>query len=668
MIAYHASNKKFNKFSLEYANTGSHKENFKALWFSTDREYIKQFGEIIYKVSIDTKNFLRENQYNKIDKLVHEFDSTCDDGIGILETKRGQEFADFLLSKGIDGYIFPQNDGKTIICFNPDVVTILSSIDETLTVYNGGATKEEADGLKYYALNKKYVKSIHPHAKISQYEIEPQNIFDYSNPKHVEMLLNKLPEKIVIKNNYRRHERTYSKEHFKRVLEGDKYTFGNWNLLEDKTIQKIIKDLGFDSMYLLEYSFSGKEWKNIAMFESKEKLIPCIIQCREVSGYGLGRTLEYQGIIKDKVKYKSQKDMELNWKPKRKSNLDIWNFLVYHKPNSTKIIDKDNNLDGWDIKYLPTESMNEKLEELSDDIYATQSAYDILNLFKNKPKAYRVVYDKNIRYYFIGDALKYIHSNLISAAYNQGFYYDEFDMGSKDEIVTYLGDNLETQDILMLSFFPKDFGDVKAIDDERSSDWYTNKYTYDFGTIYVHEINEFEDFDFYHIAKPLSYEKLEIPENLDENLEKLENDYGEDIYATEYEYEVVNYCKETKSCLKILYANGWYFIGSAYSLIHNDLKNTAAKNGFFGEVEFKYGNAVVNTEDHDLFTFDVNTDEENARLEDEDKFVYEYPFGLFYTKRHIEDTPLYKYLGKPLNIRTLKSIYESLNSEIERYL
>jgi len=319
------------------------------------------------------------------------------------------------------------------------------------------------------------------------------------------------------------------------------------------------------------------------------------------------------------------------------------------------------------LKEIP-KGLNEKLEELSDDIYATQSAYDILNLFKNKPKAYRVVYDKNIRYYFIGDALKYIHSNLISAAYHQGFYYDEFDMGSKDEIVTYLGDNLETQDILMLSFFPKDFGDIKAIDDERSSDWYTNKYTYDFGTIYVHEINEFEDFDFYHIAKPLSYEKLEIPENLDENLEKLENDYGEDIYATEYEYEVVNYCKETKSCLKILYANGWYFIGSAYSLIHNDLKNTAAKNGFFGEVEFKYGNAVVNTEDHDLFTFDVNTDEENARLEDEDKFVYEYPFGLFYTKRHIEDTPLYKYLGKPLNIRTLKSIYESLNSEIERYL
>ena len=180
--------------------------------------------------------------------------------------------------------------------------------------------------------------------------------------------------------------------------------------------------------------------------------------------------------------------------------------------------------DSYEESKRFSEALNEKLEELSDGIYATQSAYDILNLFKNKPKAYRVVYDKNLRYYFIGDALKYIHSDLISAAYHQGFYYDEFDMGSRDEIVTYLGDNLETQDILMLSFFPKDFGDKKAIDDERSSDWYTNKYTYDFGTIYVHEMNEFEDFDFYHIAKPLSYEKLEIPESLELNVYKRLNE------------------------------------------------------------------------------------------------------------------------------------------------
>ena len=40
----------------------------------------------------------------------------------------------------------------------------------------------------------------------------------------------------------------------------------------------------------------------------------------------------------------------------------------------------------------------ENFEELKDGIYATQSAYDILNFFKNKPKPYRVVYDENNRY------------------------------------------------------------------------------------------------------------------------------------------------------------------------------------------------------------------------------------------------------------------------------
>ena len=556
MIAYHASNKKFDKFSLEQANTQNHKENFKALWFSTDREYIKQFGKIIYKVNIDTKNFLRESQYNKIDKLVHEFDSTCDDGIGVLETKRGQEFADFLVSKGYDGYIFPQNGGKTIICFNPNVVTILSSIDETLTVYNGGATKEDSDGLKYYALDKKYVKSIHPHAKINQYKIKPQNIFDYSNPKHVEMLLDKLPEKIVIKDNYRRHERTYSKEHFKRILEGDKYTFGNWNLLEDKTIQKIIKDLGFDSMYLLEYSFSGKEWKNIAMFENKNNKTS--MKLKAYHGGNLDNEIHdghlfFTDDIETAKLYgrESRSDYKLY-----QCDLEFENPLILNSEEYDEFMQSISDWNepiqqGYDsiiceedpeyndpfyyvalnpvkqVKNLKEikKDLKENLEELSDGIYATQSAYDILNLFKNKPKAYRVVYDKNNRYYFIGDALKYIHSDLISAAYHQGFYYDEFDRGSRDEIVTYLGNNLETQDILMLSFFPKDFGDIKAIDIDRSSDWYNHKYVYDFGTIYTQVACPLEEFDFYQLlGEPLEQEELEIPEclfiSLNKELEK----------------------------------------------------------------------------------------------------------------------------------------------------
>lgn len=594
MIAYHASNKKFDKFSLEQANTRNHKENFKALWFSTDIEYIKQFGKIIYKVNIDTKNFLRESQYNKIDKLVHEFDSTCDDGIGVLETKRCQEFADFLVSKGYDGYIFPQNDGKTIICFNPNAIKMIDTLNETSKNPFLNSTVQE---IVYHGTNGKFK------------QFNPNKMGTHTD------------------------DGVYGKGFYFTDDANQTYKYGRNQL---KCFINIENPLVLGR---------GGKYDSFTDYANKRKGVPEIKNMEDYNKYGHLMATQEEGMF-------FLKEDGYDGIIVHPYNGAETEYVVF-KPEQIKIID----------------NIKENLEELSDGIYATQSAYDILNLFKNKPKAYRVVYDKNNRYYFIGDALKYIHGDLISAAYDMGFYYDELKNNSRSEVMIYLGNCLEYQEVLMLSFFPKDFGDIKAIDSERSSDWYNHKYVYDFGTIYTQEHCPLEEFDLYQLlGKPLEQEELEIPESLNENLEKLENDYGEDIYATEYEYEVVNYCKENKSCLKILYANGWYFIGSAYSLIHNDLKNTAAKNGFFGEVEFKYGNAVVNTEDHDLFTFDVNTDEENARLEDEDKFVYEYPFGLFYTKRHIEETPLYKYLGKPLNIRTLKSIYESLNKELERYL
>lgn len=130
MIAYHASNKKFDKFSLKYTNSGKHKEQFNALWFSTDKDYIKQFGSIIYKVEIKG-NFIRESQVKLGDKLSNEFcklnnlEDYEDYGMALLETKYGQAFSEFLVEKGYDGYIFPQNNGKTIICFNPECCKII---------------------------------------------------------------------------------------------------------------------------------------------------------------------------------------------------------------------------------------------------------------------------------------------------------------------------------------------------------------------------------------------------------------------------------------------------------------------------------------------------------------------------------------------------------------
>lgn len=145
----------------------------------------------------------------------------------------------------------------------------------------------------------------------------------------------------------------------------------------------------------------------------------------------------------------------------------------------------------------------ERLEEIDDSIYATKSAYDILNLLKNKPKAYRVAYDNNVGHYFIGPAYNYVHQDLIEAAYYSAFYPD---MLSSGEVYDYIINNMEDGNLLLFSFAPSadDYLDV-----EKSSDGYTRKYNYPFGVIYSHEMTPLEDFDFYKvIGKPESTDSL----------------------------------------------------------------------------------------------------------------------------------------------------------------
>lgn len=189
--------------------------------------------------------------------------------------------------------------------------------------------------------------------------------------------------------------------------------------------------------------------------------------------------------------------------------------IIYLVPNANQIksINAKEFSNSENI-YEAGYNLNEKFEELDDEIWATKSAYDILNQFKNKKNPLRVVYDRNKNYYFIGNALRYIHGDLISAAYKMGFYYEDLDEPSRNEIMIYLGNNLETNDVLMLSFFPNGFGDINKLDNERSSDWYTHKYVYDFGLIYVHEANNFESFDLYNVlGNPKEKEELELPES-----------------------------------------------------------------------------------------------------------------------------------------------------------
>lgn len=219
----------------------------------------------------------------------------------------------------------------------------------------------------------------------------------------------------------------------------------------------------------------------------KDKLIPCIIQCRDIEkGYD-NQTLEYEAIIRDNVKYKSNVDMTKNWRAKRPiKDLNLYHFLVWHKPGSNKIIDKEHVLDNYSIERLPIENLDEKFEEIEQSIWATNSGYDIINRMKNKPTQYRMIWDGNIKYYFIGDAFDYIHQDILEQAYYNGFYPD---MLSANDCDNYMNKNMETNDMILFAFEPHG---SSLTDAEKSSDGYTRKYSYDFGSIYSHEFTPFE--------------------------------------------------------------------------------------------------------------------------------------------------------------------------------
>lgn len=56
--------------------------------------------------------------------------------------------------------------------------------------------------------------------------------------------------------------------------------------------------------------------------------------------------------------------------------------------------------------------------------FITSSGNDIINLMKNKPKEYRIVYDSNLDLYMICDANDAIHQEMLEKAYNNGLYYN----------------------------------------------------------------------------------------------------------------------------------------------------------------------------------------------------------------------------------------------------
>lgn len=73
--------------------------------------------------------------------------------------------------------------------------------------------------------------------------------FDYENPDHVKMVINKID---------------FASQANKENVT-DNIARGNWNFIEDKQVQKIIKELGFDGFYMKEMGV-----KNLGVFNPEQ--------------------------------------------------------------------------------------------------------------------------------------------------------------------------------------------------------------------------------------------------------------------------------------------------------------------------------------------------------------------------------------------------------------
>lgn len=136
-------------------------------------------------------------------------------------------------------------------------------------------------------------------------------------------------------------------------------------------------------------------------------------------------------------------------------------------------------------------NVNERLEDIGK-CFITKSAYDIVNLLKNKPKEYRILYDNRIKMYMIGDANDITHWDMIQNAYKNALYYDQ------EDFIEELGGTLDNYvDIGQSGFWDGDTEEENIepylwyIVFSPNEDWtlgtdgYDKRYDYPFGHVFT---------------------------------------------------------------------------------------------------------------------------------------------------------------------------------------
>lgn len=326
------------------------------------------------------------------------------------------------------------------------------------------------------------------------------------------------------------------------------------------------------------------------------------------------------------------------------------------------------------------ESLNERLEKMGD-CFCTTSAYDIVNLLKNKPKEYRILYDAKIGYYLIGEAEHFIHHQLMEKAFDEGLYYPVKDFmqnmcGGFDKYSLYSYQDLGIDGYYDgeddENFDPFLYYIVFSPDEEWTlgTDGYNKRYDYPFGHVFTRgcDLSEIELWD-----------ALGIPENSEKLNENVDNTmvlyHGSSDPIEKWEDKPTFFADSAQ------WAEDWA-LGSEYDYqIYADEEPTLYTAEVTMNKTYK-----IKDEDEYLELMDYGTDHTSQinylKKQGYDSMMYDGAYNTTYylvfsnkqfkiTNAETLDTSACEIINEFVNKGTWSTsdnIYEALNRELERYL
>lgn len=163
-----------------------------------------------------------------------------------------------------------------------------------------------------------------------------------------------------------------------------------------------------------------------------------------------------------------------------------------------------NRTESFKLHILEGVLLDERLEEIASSTYATDSAQDIANWIVNKPKPYRVIYDKTYDVWCIADANMQTHKDMSIDLFDSDYLYsvarhldddikrmreeDRLNSGWTDA-EAYSDYQFDHYNIKGLIFIPNGY----EYEDYEESGFYSAKTELTNGTVFTTRSSEFSD-------------------------------------------------------------------------------------------------------------------------------------------------------------------------------